>query len=136
MPTLTHLDRFRDVLGRVEYKDWRFRIGGESRRYWMQVEFHAPDTDADSDASGHVEPDVQRGRKWLLSEHMTESEIVQTAFTAVLAAEEHECRELFRVEGVAVLGPHFDLFALVALHRAGMLPVAHRPHPLAVTEAG
>jgi len=121
-PQPTHADRFRDVLSRLRYKDWTFRLGIEPRGYWLRVEFQAPDTDA----AGQGEAEIQRGRKWLLSEHMTESEIVQTAFKAVLAAEEHEAREQFTVEGVAVLGPHLDLFGLIALHKVGMLPIAKR----------
>lgn len=117
---VTHLDRFQDILGRVSYKDWRFRVVHvQPHHYYLQVEFDAADNDT-SDAS------VQRGRKWLLSTHMTESEIVQTALKAVLAAEEHEAREQFKVEGVAVFGPHFDVFALVFLEQSGLLPQSKR----------
>ena len=41
--------------------------------------------------------------------HMCKSEFIQTAFMAVLAAIEHEARELFKYKGQSVLGPHFDL---------------------------
>ena len=53
-----------------------------------------------------VEPN---GRKWALSEHMTPSEIVRTAFMAALAYEEHELRESFTYKGVAIFGPHLDV---------------------------
>lgn len=56
-----------------------------------------------------------RGRKWMLSEHMTDGEIVQTAFKAILTALEHEARETFRYLGQAIFDPHFDLERLVAL---------------------
>lgn len=56
-----------------------------------------------------MEPKVWYCRKWRISTHMTPSEIIQTAFMAALAAEEHECRERFLYKGVAVLGPHWDL---------------------------
>lgn len=118
----THADRFRDVLSRIAYKGWVFNLGGDNGRHWLQVEFYV----SALDAQGHAEPGVQKGRKWLLSEHMTESEIVQTAFKAVLSAEEHETREQFLVEGVPVLGPHFDLFALAALSSCGLLPLSER----------
>ncbi len=55
------------------------------------------------------EPMSWRGRKWYLSPHMTCSEIVQTAFLALKTTLEHEMRENFKYEGVAVLGPHWDL---------------------------
>src|SRR4051812_40202297 len=41
---LTHLDRFRDVVRRISYRDWRFRIGGDRGRYWLQVMFKAADS--------------------------------------------------------------------------------------------
>jgi len=54
-----------------------------------------------------------KGRKWLLSQHMTDSEIVQTALLAVLVCEEHEARERFRYRGAAIFGPHQDVEDLV-----------------------
>lgn len=56
-----------------------------------------------------------RGRKWLLSEHMTDGEIVQTAFLATMTAMEHEVRELFTFQGQSVFDPHYDIHKLVAL---------------------
>lgn len=111
----SHLDRFRGIIASVTYKDWLFHIGGTEGHWYLQVRF--PTTDVQR-------PNVvteQHGRKWWLSSHMTESEILQTALMAVLAAEEHEARERFLVEGVAVAGPHFDWFALIHLERAGLL---------------
>lgn len=49
------------------------------------------------------------GRKWRLSRHMTDMEFVLTAFKALLTAMEHEARELFKVDGVALLDSHMDL---------------------------
>lgn len=50
-----------------------------------------------------------KGRKWRLSCRMTDMEFVNTAFLAVLTALEHEARELFRVDGVALMDSHRDL---------------------------
>lgn len=55
-----------------------------------------------------------KGRKWYLSPHMTDSEIVQTAFKAVVTAVEHEVREAFKYKGVAVCDPHLDLDVVVS----------------------
>lgn len=55
------------------------------------------------------------GRKWRLSPHMTDGEVVQTAFLALLTALEHEAREQFTFQGVSVFDPHFDIHKLVAL---------------------
>jgi hypothetical protein len=60
--------------------------------------------------TGEVE--TQHGRKWILSKHMTKSEVVTTAFKAVMTAEEHEIREKFRYGGRMIFGPHFNVDAL------------------------
>lgn len=61
------------------------------------------------------EPLDWAGRKWGLSYHMTDSEVVQTCFKAVLTALEHEAREQFRFDGAAVMNPHYDIYALKRL---------------------
>ncbi len=50
-----------------------------------------------------------KGRKWYISPHMTESEIVQTAFLAVKTWLEHEAREMFTYKGQKVFNPHFSV---------------------------
>ncbi len=59
------------------------------------------------------QPILWHGRKWALSTHMTRSEVVQTAFKAVVTALEHEARERFRYRGESVFDPHYDIDALV-----------------------
>lgn len=54
----------------------------------------------------------QHTRKWLLSLHMTKSEIVQTCFKLVMTSMEHRAREGFTYRGKRVFGPHFDVDAL------------------------
>jgi len=63
------------------------------------------------------EPRMQKGRKWRISQHMTLSEIVQTALMACLAFEEHEVRERFTYCDAAIFSPHFDSDDLVALFK-------------------
>jgi hypothetical protein len=111
-----------EIVRRVGFADWRFRVdevdpGGH---LFVQVEFDAPCI-----VSGRAQ--VQRGRKWLLSAHMTESEVVQTCLLAVLQATEHEARETFTYEGERVFGPHLDVRWLLNT------PVEKRPTP---TEQG
>jgi hypothetical protein len=55
------------------------------------------------------------GRKWQLSVHMTESEIVGTVFKAWETWFEHELRERFRYKGVQVFDPHRSIQALLQL---------------------
>lgn len=100
--------RFVNVLNGVSFRDWSFvvrRLDRQAERFYLQAQFDAPCA-----LTGKVER--QRGRKWLLSQHMTDSEIVQTALMATLAAVEHEAREDFHFDGAAVFGPHMDVRAL------------------------
>ena len=46
---------------------------------------------------------------------MTRSEIVSTAFLAVLTALEHEAREQFRYRGRPIYSPHYDVEVLAKL---------------------
>lgn len=92
----------------VRYKDWEFLIIRLRDYAYLQVRFVEEDI-----VSGIME--LQKGRKWLLSEHMTRSEIVQTAFKAVLTVVEHEVREEFKYCDRAIYGPHFDVDKLYDL---------------------
>lgn len=65
-------------------------------------------------------------RKWLLSEHMTNSELVQTALKCVLTSIEHEARENFTYMGAPVFGPHFDVDDLVLLCAQGQATAGGR----------
>lgn len=98
------------VLKHIAYKDLRFFVPLDES--YLQV-WAAHET-------GNT---AMRGRKWRLSEHMTRSEIVQTALMAVLAWEEHEAREHFTYRGQKVFGPHFNVEALVKLCEQGQLEV-------------
>lgn len=108
------IERFQAILRDVEYRDYRFVVGYRRGGYYLRLAFAAIDHDK---PGGEVEE--MTGRKWLLSPKMTRSEVVLTAFKAVMTAEEHEIREQFKLRGVAVLGPHFDLYDLAAQIRSG-----------------
>lgn len=103
------------ILKDVKYKDWTFHVEERdvyestvmATRKALYFQAHFPDADL---VTGEVE--TQHGRKWILSEHMTRSEIVTTAFKAVITAEEHEIREKFRYKKRMIFGPHFDVEAL------------------------
>lgn len=99
------MNRFEEILQDVHYKDWFFYLGHDEGRSWLQVKFLAPDAATGAGV-------VQAGRKWFLSEHMTRSEVVQTALKAVLTAEEHEARERFAYRGKRIFGPHINVDAL------------------------
>jgi hypothetical protein len=112
---------FESILSRIAYrKGWRFHLNFESDRPWMQVRFMALDVPGSVLITLH-------GRKWFLSPHMTESEVVATAFKALLTAEEHECRERFTYRGQRVFGPHIDVARVASLLESGELGTVERP---------
>jgi len=90
------------ILSRVEYKDWSPEVVDHGTFFYFRWTFT-------------VEDKTWHSRNWLLSKHMTVSELVQTVFKAALTAEEHEARELFTYRGTAVFGPHFSVEKLVEL---------------------
>lgn len=93
------------MLTKVQFKDWIFKIGDDEGRMYLQVQFRAA-------CSTTSEVMDWAGRKWFLSPYMTDSELIGTAFKAVMTAVEHEAREEFRYKGRAIFGPHIGVQAL------------------------
>lgn len=102
------------VLGEVTYKNWTLVFSHRPEDMYLQWKFTAPCSN-----TGLLQEWTTR--KWRLSVHMTEGELVQTAFAAALQAEEHECRELFSYQGIRVFNPHisFDALLEAAQHTEG-----------------
>lgn len=89
---------------------WAYRVSymdKDTTRLCFQIEDH----NGVCNVTGKAEP--WRGRKWPLSEFMTDGEIINTIWKAVLTAAEHELREGFKFKGVTIYDPHFDPNALV-----------------------
>jgi hypothetical protein len=105
----------RALLDRVHFDSeriaYRFHVGRMGGGWYLQVRYF--DEDADT---GKAEP--QHGRKWYVSRHATDGEVVQTALKAILTSLEHFAREHFRFDGQPIYGPHFELAALVEAARA------------------
>lgn len=95
------------VVSRVSYKNWDFHVVRGNDRYYLQLKWRTNDNYREGEYDSY-------SRKWLLSPHKSPSEIVQTCLKAVLTAEEHEARELFKYRGRPIFGPHFDVEQLVA----------------------
>jgi hypothetical protein len=110
----TFTQRVLRLLQSVRYKPWltrgdgyplyRLRVGLDPKgdRVFMQVQCWRPDTNDGHYAWGG-------GGKSYLSQHMTDSEIVQGAFGLFKAYEEHEAREGFTYMGRRIYGPHMDI---------------------------
>ena len=91
----------------VQYPGLTFRVEDAGLKHaFIQVQFVAPDVQTGLQQSW-------KGRKWYVSEHAIEAEVVQTCLKAVLTAIEHEAREQFMFRGVALFHPHISLDALM-----------------------
>lgn len=117
---LTDMDThtIRDILSHVKFKfhpSYTIRVGEDIlyatdeeafdhvRQPWLQI--------VDND----LPKEYASGRKWRLSQHMTESEVVGTAWAAYKAWREHEDMESFTYCGVAVFNPHVSIQARVEM---------------------
>lgn len=104
----------------ITYKNWEFFVGDKNGVIYLQIKFDAADN-----FSGEVEK--QHCRKWQLSEWMTPTEVVQTAWAAVQRAEMHEAAENFKFKGYDVFNNHINVKALAELCDDGRYE--HRPEP-------
>ncbi len=95
--------RVREIINQVDYKPHTgFRILRDKRCivFLQHVQF-IDDCTVDDDTALE-----QRGRKFYISRHMTDEEIVRTASLAVQVFECHESHEWFRYQGKRYLNPH------------------------------
>lgn len=99
------LDQIRDVIAQCAFEDFDFRVIAMGDHFILQATWSEIDIVTDRYSTQH-------SRKWLLSPHMTRSEIVQTAFKLAVTAVEHRARETFKYRGRRIFGPHFDVDAL------------------------
>lgn len=98
--TLTCLDKPFKILVAKDQK------GGD--RIYLQVQYESKCT-----KTGKL--DNWKGRKWYLSEFMTDDEVVKTAYCAFEAAVKHEVMEGFKVDGKILFNPHINFEALLSI---------------------
>ncbi len=83
-------------------------VYGSGGRLFLQVFYEAPCTKT-------KKYDLWKGRKWYLSEFMTDDEIIKTAYAAFEAAVKHEIMEGFKVDGVILFNPHTNFEELLKI---------------------
>lgn len=91
------------IVEKIKCLDYRFEIIVKP----VNVLFLVARYEENDIATG--KPSIQTTRKWYISPHMVESEIVQTALACVLMSMEHRAREGFKYFGQRVFSPHFDI---------------------------
>lgn len=96
------LEQICAIVALCAFEDFDFRVieAGDA----LQLQATWPEIDI---ATGNYAR--QHSRKWMLSRHMTRSEIVQTCFKLAITAVEHRARETFKYRGRRIFGPHFDV---------------------------
>ncbi len=109
------INRAKKVTSRISFscleKEFKLLVendkkGGE--RVYLQVSY-------DSICTKTGKKDNWKGRKWYLSEHMTDDEVVKTAYVAFEAAVKHEIMEGFKVDGKILFNPHVDFEKLLSV---------------------
>lgn len=125
-----NLDIARELLSQIELADhptWWYVVRNFDGSAFYGQPFYLQLRMIEED---HDNPGVEvGGRKWALSSHMTESEVVQTALRAYLDAVEHEARESFRYRDRALFGPHISVRAHHAAARQLERRVPRQPFP-------
>lgn len=91
---------------RVDY-DNEFRVDGKGRVF-LQVSYFAPCTKTKELKQWH-------GRKWYLSQYMTDDEIVKTAYVAFESCVKHEVMEGFKVDDKILFNPHLNFEELLSI---------------------
>ncbi|MCK6474281.1 MAG: hypothetical protein L6R28_21390 [Planctomycetes bacterium] len=114
------LNEMRAVIADVAYPGYEFSVRDDRGVPYLQGRYQEADI-----ATGRAE--WQHTRKWLLSEHMVKSEVVQTALKLILTSLEHRAREHFLYKGERCYGPHFDVDTLYEIAKEKKLAFRSPP---------
>lgn len=109
-------DEVQEIINDIECLDYHFDIIEKGTYSYLQAYYVEKDVDTGKD-------ELQKTRKWLLSQHMVKGEIVQTALKCVLTSMEHRAREHFKYKGELIFCPHFDIDVFVEAAKAKRMEV-------------
>jgi hypothetical protein len=109
-----HVVKVRQILDRINYRpEYEFLThtpAATMQTEALQVRFWRVDRETGREGWGY-------SRCYGITPDVTPAGIVTTVFAALRDLTEHELREQFTVDGIQVLGPHFDLERLLEVHR-------------------
>lgn len=94
------------ILDQVTFQGEKFVILPKGDGFLIQLQY----MEADINIPGSP-PTLQKARKWYVSSHSTESEVVQTCLLACLTSMEHRTREHFLYRGHRLYSPHINVKA-------------------------
>lgn len=101
-----------EIIKKISFMDREFRLIEKGDGYLLQIRYYEEDIE---NPNG---PQVlQSARKWYISPWMTETEIVETAFTACVRSMLHITKEYFTYKGERVYSPHFDINARLKISK-------------------
>jgi hypothetical protein len=114
----TKIGSIKDIISRIDIsclgnKNFGIRVerdvkDKENGRIFIQIMYTAPCTKTGMN-------EIWRGRKFYLSDHMTEQEVIGTMFLAFKLAVEHEIMEGFKVDGKVLFNPHVSFEKLLEI---------------------
>jgi len=90
------------ILGNIKILDRLFVTTPTNRGWHLQVTYNEADVD-----TGMIEQ--QYSRKWFVADDATESDVVDTAFAAVMRSYDHVVQEHFLYKGKRIFSPHFSV---------------------------
>ena len=99
----------RAVVEQCTYPGFEWILVEQNGTLWFQL--RCPD--GEDTATGEAMD--WKGRKWIISKHSTDTEIVQTVWAAVQRALLHEASELFRFKGQPIFDRHINVHMLADL---------------------
>lgn len=103
-----HISEMLEAVEQVSFVNYVFSVSSENDKLYLQANYLDRCI-----VTGTLEK--QSTRKWLLSKHMTKSELIQTCFKCCITSMEHRTREEFKYKGRRIFGPHFDVDTLWAI---------------------
>lgn len=106
-------EQIKEILNHVRFLDRSFHLYRKGDGFLLQIHYMEADIE-----TGNIE--LQKSRKHYVSPFMTETEIVDTAFYAVMRSMEHTTREHFLYKGELVKSPHFHIDAILAVAKDGL----------------
>lgn len=96
------LQTISDLVKKITYKDWTIKILVKDDGFLLQPIFNAPDQYS-------KQMEEQHCRKWYVSQHSCDSEIIRTCYLAIQQGEMHELSENFMFNGQRIYNPHLNL---------------------------
>ena len=95
-------EQLNSILNKIKYKDWKLIAQNYTDCYVIKWVF------LDKDVTNPYDHNLyeQHCRKWFISKHSTESEVIRSAYLAVIQAEMHEAAEQFQFNDVRLFDPH------------------------------